>query len=60
MNHSYCIGIIDFLQKYNASKKLERAAKSIISVASILSVQNPSDYASRFLNKFDTIVINCN
>ena len=49
--HTYCIGIIDFLQKYNCVKAAEVYAKSILSEKEEISVQNPKMYAERFQKK---------
>ena len=49
-------GIIDFLQKYNARKRLEKFVKTSLHGNSV-SVADPKHYAARFLNFMKTIFI---
>ena len=46
--YTYCIGIIDFLQKYTWGKQAELKLKSILKDETKISSQNPSKYARRF------------
>ena len=43
-----CLGIIDILQEYNASKRLEHAYKSIKFDSISISVVEPHFYSKRF------------
>eukprot|EP01060_Flectonema_neradi_P010827 TRINITY_DN17912_c0_g2_i1.p1 TRINITY_DN17912_c0_g2~~TRINITY_DN17912_c0_g2_i1.p1 ORF type:complete len:485 (+),score=70.77 TRINITY_DN17912_c0_g2_i1:70-1524(+) len=44
----YYLGIIDYLQKYNTSKKIAHAAKAITNDPSTLSTVPPKTYGERF------------
>lgn len=43
------MGIIDYLQDYNLRKHLEHAFKKAVHLGEEVSVANPDQYASRFL-----------
>ena len=45
---TFYVGIIDFLQKYNTSKKIARVAKGIVNDPTTLSTVPPKEYAERF------------
>ena len=49
---TYHFGIIDYLQKWNVSKKLERIVKSMKNFNHFrqISAQPPKDYSDRFIN----------
>ena len=49
--HTYCIGIIDFLQKFTWQKHAELSFKSFMKDKSLVSAQNPTTYAKRFSKK---------
>ena len=57
---SYHIGIIDYFQKYNLQKRLEKYGKKMINMDPNLdtSSQDPDVYASRFINFIDSILSN--
>lgn len=44
------LGIIDILQAYNMSKKIEHAYKSIQFDSELISAVDPTFYSERFLN----------
>jgi hypothetical protein len=48
LNEVYYVGIIDILQQYSASKKLENSFKSIKHASDQISSVNPILYAARF------------
>ncbi|KNC47995.1 serine/threonine protein kinase [Thecamonas trahens ATCC 50062] len=48
LNEVYFLGIIDFLQKYNAKKKLENRYKSLRFDKDTISAVPPDQYARRF------------
>ena len=50
-DHTYCIGIIDFLQKFTWGKQAELKFKSILNDKEQISSQNPTKYAKRFRKK---------
>jgi len=52
------MGIIDILQKYDISKKLERFAKIYLQCKDKegISVVNPNKYAERFLRRISGIL----
>jgi len=50
------IGIIDILQSYRLTKKLEHAVKSVVHDADSISVHRPGFYAQRFLDFFSKAV----
>ena len=54
----YSLGIIDFLQKYNNTKKIEGISKKLISMKprNYISSINPEDYRQRFLNFVKEII----
>lgn len=54
----YAIGIIDFLQEYNRSKKCETITKKILTLKPRLHISsvNPEDYMVRFINFIAEIV----
>ena len=56
MQVGYSIGIIDFLQRYNKTKKIEGFSKKILSQSTQISSINSEDYCKRFLNFIDMIV----
>ena len=47
-NDTFYLGIIDFLQMYNMSRKLAHAAKGMVSDASTISTVPPKEYSERF------------
>ena len=51
--HTYCIGIIDFLQKYTWAKQAELKIKSILNEKEQISCQDPTKYAKRFRKKMN-------
>ncbi|CAD8084249.1 unnamed protein product [Paramecium primaurelia] len=55
----YHIAIIDYLQEWNAEKKIEQVTKKAINVKIDLdtSAQNPSEYAKRFIEKVVNTII---
>jgi hypothetical protein len=55
----YFIGLIDYLQKYNCSKKFEKLCKRFLKFKLKLdtSSQNPNKYQIRFINKMEEIFI---
>jgi len=59
-NTSYHIGIIDYFQKYDLQKILEKFGKKMLKMNPKLdtSSQNPQAYASRFINFMDSILEN--
>merc|ERR1719180_292127 len=48
------VGIIDILQSYRLSKKLEHTFKAIIHDGDTVSVHRPDFYAKRFMNFMST------
>jgi hypothetical protein len=52
----YSVGIIDYLQKYNKTKKIEGFGKKILSHSTQVSSINSEDYCKRFLNFLEMIV----
>lgn len=52
----YSVGIIDFLQRYNKTKKIEGFGKKILSQSRQISSINSEDYFKRFLNFIDMVV----
>ena len=54
--HSYCIGMIDFLQKFTCKKQAEVKLKSLVNSKDQISIQNPRKYAERFLKKIQGYV----
>ncbi len=51
------LGIIDYFQKYNFQKIIEKYGKKIIKFNAMLdtSAQNPHDYADRFIKMLENI-----
>lgn len=54
----YALGIIDFLQEYNRSKKFESISKKIITMKPRMDISsiNPEDYMTRFIGFIESIV----
>ena len=50
-NHTYWIGIIDYLMKYTWVKQAELELKSIVKNKDDITSQNPAKYAKRFQKK---------
>jgi len=50
--HTYHFGIIDYLQRWNTGKRLERIAKSMKNINNfrLISAQPPKEYSERFIN----------
>ena len=58
-NRSYSIGIIDFLQTYDITKKVEHVGKSLARLTTSrdeISAVNEETYASRFRDKIEEIL----
>ena len=56
-NVEYFLGIIDFLQPYNAKKWLETLYKSAFHDKSGISAVDPDLYADRFLAFIETVIV---
>ena len=53
----YYMGIIDMLTVWSSRKKLERAAKGLSVDPAGLSCMPPTDYAERFINFFEHVIV---
>ena len=55
-DYSFCFGVIDYLQRYNFSKKMERSWKGITTDTNNISAASSKKYAKRFMLKMNEII----